>query len=148
MTRNECIDALIIKHFYDYDTIFAEDSAFGPRLYLWDKYAVRTEYGASNCRLIGATWARLRVDGEVSEYFVRLCPRWSLRHEEIAILQEHIKARRLHVAYIEQILADLAITDPSASGLWAFLTCSPEQRCLALLRVLGVDLSGLPAAQE
>jgi hypothetical protein len=57
-----------------YETLEAEDSAFGPALYIHDVTATRD---GTNHRVIGASWERLKVNGIVAEYCVRLCPAWS-----------------------------------------------------------------------
>lgn len=57
-----------------YATLEAEDSAFGPALYLHD---VTAQKDGTGHRIIGASWKWLIVGGVLGEYCVRLCPAWS-----------------------------------------------------------------------
>jgi len=62
-----------------YATLYAEDSAFGPSLYLHDPDAIREPHGTSNAHLLGASWDRLRVDGKIDWFFCAAVP--CVQHE-------------------------------------------------------------------
>ena len=66
-----------------YETLWA-DGGFGVTLYLHDSGAVRESPNVTaNCRVLGARWEPLRVNGEVREYHVRYAPAWSERQNQI-----------------------------------------------------------------
>ena len=128
-----------------YTTLWAEDSAFGPSLYLHDAGAVReSESVTANCHLMGGRWERLRVNGEIGEYFVRLCPAFSANHEAARVLEDEIERRDRRVGYITElgniVLTYLADQNGSARypalSVWALIRATPEQRARAFLEAV------------
>ena len=142
-----------------YQTIWAQtiwaESIFGHALYLWDEGAIRTETGATNCTVLGARWERLRIDGEVRELMVRLCPAFSARLEDAKVLEDEIVRRGLQRAYVGALANDILSLDldifPSAVergspravdmhvALWLCITATPTQRAQAFVKVMGYE---------
>lgn len=159
-------DDLIARHLFGYATLLAEDSVFGPTLWLHDVEAVCDgKGGASNCRLLGGRCERLRVDGEIREVFVRLCPAFTARMDDGAlIVEQEIKRRGLIEKYqnalIELLNLDMQVfnsaielnthnvptipnNDFSWEGhafLWQYSQAAAEQRCHAALRAVGIEV--------
>ena len=129
-----------------YTTLWAEDSAFGPSLYLHDAGAIReSESVTANCHLLGARWERLRVDGEVGEYFVRLCPAFSENHEAARLLEDEIERRGLWGVYLTALIKLLNIHGDRTWFDWdrewvhavaIMLRATPEQRARAFLEAV------------
>jgi hypothetical protein len=125
-------------HALGYDTIWA-DSIFGHTLYLWDKGAVRTPYGASNCHVLGASWEKLRVNGDVCELMVRICPAFAGRLEDAKILEDEIERRGLAKDYALALIDVCRIPNRALidlSGVFTLVHASPEQRARAFLEVM------------
>jgi hypothetical protein len=144
-------------HALGYDTIWA-DSIFGHTLYLWDKGAVRTPYGASNCHVLGTSWEKLRIDGEVRELMVRICPAFAGR--DVKILEDEVERRGLVEAYQNALIAvlglDMQVFNSAIelntlevpevrnntfeweghASLWKLIRAAPEQRARAFLEVM------------
>ena len=142
-------------HALGYRTIWA-DGGFGETLYLWDEEAIRDGNGARNCHLLGASFGRVRVGGEIRELMVRLCPAFSARLEDAKILEDEIERRGIEKEYIEALCKTidphykLFINMPEPKTLeglmvdavcvlgWALIRATPEQRARAFVSV--VDL--------
>ena len=123
---------------------FWGDGGFGETLYLWDKEAIRDGNGARNCHLLGARWERVRVDGEIHELMVRLCPAFSARLEDAKILEDEIARRGIEEGYAAALAAMCGITglrnfNPVAytrRDLWEIAHATPEQRARAFVKVV------------
>lgn len=120
-----------------YDTLWA-DGGFGETLYLHDTGAVRESPNVtSNCRLLGASWERLRIDGEIVERFVRYCPAFSERLEDAKILEDEIERRGLQRRYMDA-LADTVDAMPFDDVIypWSLFHATPKQRARAFLKAI------------
>lgn len=138
-------------HALGYQTIWGE-SILGLSLYLWDKGAIRTATGATNCHLMGASWERLRIDGEVRELMVRLCPAFSGRLEDAKILEDEVERRDRRATYVgflanRALCLGLDIFSPAikrghpdtldmSDALWLCITATPEQRARAFIETM------------
>lgn len=129
-----------IAHALGYATMWA-DGGFGEALYLHDAGAVRTSpHITSNCRVLGATWERLRVQGQVGEYFVRYAPAWSNNHQDARELEDEIE-RRGHVAQgrYAMFLVNIAVSRHELDLFqlhWLVIRATPEQRARAFLAAI------------
>ena len=118
---------------------FWGDGGFGETLYLWDKEAIRDGNGARNCHLLGARWERVRVDGEIHELMVRLCPAFSARLEDAKILEDEIARRGLREPYCMALWEATGIdgaADFETSLGWPLIRATPEQRARAFVKVV------------
>ena len=125
-----------------YETLWA-DGGFGVTLYLHDSGAVRESPNVTaNCRVLGARWAPLRVNGEVREYHVRCAPAWSDRHEDARMLEDEIERRGLQKRYMDA-LASTTNAMPFDNVLypWSLIRATPEQRARAFLEAIAHDQS-------
>lgn len=129
-------------HALGYETLWAEDSVFGAGLYLHDAGAVRTSpNGTSNCHLLGADWERLRVNGEVREYFVRLCPNFAGRYDDGSrLLEDEVKriglSDRYTLALFEIVNGLPWGPDVTLDEVFLMAYATPEQRGRAFLGVM------------
>ncbi len=121
-----------------YETLWA-DGGFGVTLYLHDSGAVRESPNVTaNCRVLGARWEPLRVNGEVGEYHVRYAPAWSERHEDARMLEDEIERRGLQIEYSLAIarLLSFDMKEFSLDDAWLLLRATPEQRARAFLEAI------------
>jgi len=120
-----------------YETLWA-DGGFGVTLYLHDSGAVRESPNVTaNCRVLGARWERLRIDGQVGEYHVRYAPAWSERHEDARMLEDEIERRGLQEKYIYALMPTYHHFDSaSPHELFNLLRATPEQRARAFLEAI------------
>ena len=124
-----------------YETLWA-DGGFGVTLYLHDSGAVRESPNVTaNCRVLGARWEPLRVNGEVREYHVRCAPAWSDRHEDARMLEDEIERRGLQIEYSLAIarLLSFDMKEFSLDDAWLLLRATPEQRARAFLEAIAHD---------
>lgn len=163
MTDREHDEAL--AKLLGFTTIWADDG-FGHSLYLHDTGARRVSPNVTeNCHLLGARWERVRIDGEVHELFVRFCPVFTSRFEDIRTVEDEIEQRGISKFYIEMLASLLGITqqglqEHGASSLWMMLRATPGQRAEAAYRVLTagtaqgvqdeepIQRNGMTASQE
>lgn len=127
-----------------YETLWA-DGGFGVTLYLHDSGAVRESPNVTaNCRVLGARWEPLRVNGEVREYHVRYAPAWSERHEDARMLEDEIERRGL-IAQGRYAMFLMNSILPGRRHLdllqlhWHFIRTTPEQRARAFLAAISED---------
>lgn len=123
-----------------YATLWAEDSVFGPSLYLHDAGAVReSDSVTTNAHLLGANWERLRVGDAINWYLVRLCPAFSESHEAARILEDEIERRAAQVAYLDalvEIVLPYVHYELKTADIWRVLRATPEEKCRAFLKTV------------
>lgn len=122
-----------------YETLWA-DGGFGMTLYLHDSGAVRESANVtSNCRVLGARWEPLRVNGEVGEYHVRYAPAWSERHEDARMLEDEIERRALIDRYLAALDDVLGVNPYTDDEVWSLIRATPKQRARAFLEAIAHD---------
>ena len=122
-----------------YETLWA-DGGFGVTLYLHDSGAVRESPNVTaNCRVLGARWEPLRVNGEVREYHVRCAPAWSDRHEDARMLEDEIERRALIDRYLAALDDAMGVSPYTDDEVWSLIRATPEQRARAFLEAIAND---------
>lgn len=116
-----------------YDRIWRPSTSDAPRFRDWDK----------------CPWWE-------DDEFRRGFPCYSTDMAAVWAVEEHIKERGLVKEYIDALSDMLAPDDDFVSydgiewatydGLWALIHATPQQRCTAALKAVGIDVSELEAA--